>query len=650
MSPVNRYDTPAQYEAVNTYVPIPFEQMAQAAAYRNKKADEQFERVLKLEEYNVAKGLENMMIPGTDKLVNVAEQSGLNAANKFVEDFNTRLSTISDRVGTTDASDPSYTKEVMRLANELNQARSQTGVLGKAEQNATNYRIMQENILKNPDVQSNPWLAQNLISHLRDFESGKISSLDPSVGIEKYEDLSVLTDDLIKGIAGEFKGNMDQVSEDKIRQTALNFLPQSRVGQRISDIGEFYQKEALRGGANPEQAAQVAATKMSEVYNNLVNGAIHKYRSSNYRGSMSGGFGGFDLGDLNPWETPTGNLSGIKVAANESLKLPTEKIVSDAMDQQGGWNLQGVKREGEKTQEEGELWKPGQSQEQVIKDRNNKITSTMAKVGIDPIRMSSDEFVPIYNEAVDALNQQSLFTKSTTEEAAKQNIRLLSNNLSNSNIYVPGAKGFKSGTKNKQKSPRFTDAAESLGLSKEELQSRIKESNSADFVLDGPEAGMFAIEILDGKNTPTKILITGSPELQKASNLAWQTANKFRNLNDSPWEADRDENNIPVYRRVKPVLDPYTRTFVEKIEELRDPENRYKTPSDVPKDSNLWTPVNTNLSNMFSQTLNNLKDTPTIGFNFNWYDAPKPAKGPLNMDPRVFYMMQMLMSNQFRNE
>lgn len=102
MAGINRFDSPAQYQAINTYVPIPFEQMAQAAIYRQNKADQQGEKLD--EAYNKANNLRYIK--------NSKDQLKIEEVQRVIDDLSTKYSSPEY-----DMSDPMVQREINSTIN-----------------------------------------------------------------------------------------------------------------------------------------------------------------------------------------------------------------------------------------------------------------------------------------------------------------------------------------------------------------------------------------------------------------------------------------------------------------------------------------------------------------------------------------------------
>jgi len=289
----NRYDSVAQYNPVDTYVPIPFQEISQAAQYRQKRADEIEATEVKLGDLAVAKGLDAVRL-SNGELVKVND---LTDAKKFVEDYNTKLTSIANKIGTGDRSNPDYRREVLKLTSELKNALGSEGALGKATYNQEQYKQLQETLMKSADdISKQPWLASQYDNELRRFASSPGSALQSGVGIGKYVDINKEVDDLTKGLESQListygpsmgknglitSGLSHGVIAERVAEVAKNAISTGNVGNSFRQKAQYLAENYMRGGELTREEAVAKATKeVAEEQSSLLNTMIQKYTSS----------------------------------------------------------------------------------------------------------------------------------------------------------------------------------------------------------------------------------------------------------------------------------------------------------------------------------------------------------------------------------
>ena len=287
----NRYDSVAQYNPVDTYVPIPFQEISQAAQYRQKRADEIEATEVKLGDLAVAKGLDAVRLSNGELM----KVNDLTDAKKFVDDYNLKLTSIANKIGTGDRSNPDYRREVLKLTSELKNALGSEGALGKATYNQEQYKQLQETLMKSADdISKQPWLAGQYDDELRRFASSPGSALQSGVGIGKYVDRVKDIDDLTKGMESQFMGagkpTVDEngvitysqskgVSPTRIAEVVKNVMSTGNIGKSFQDEAIHLTKRYMRDGLDRDEAEAKAVKEVTGKQNDILNAMINKYTS-----------------------------------------------------------------------------------------------------------------------------------------------------------------------------------------------------------------------------------------------------------------------------------------------------------------------------------------------------------------------------------
>jgi hypothetical protein len=188
---ISQFDRPAEMQLIDTYVPIPFQELA--AAGQSKQ--ESFDRALATEDLLTNQlmetpALNEIQLPGTDTRVSLEDAYLVDEAKKGYED---RMEGLSKSYR--DKASPEYQNEMRGLVREMRQAFGSQGVFGKAKSNYNEYRRVQELISKNPDIL--PHRLSGIATELQaGVRPGQIANLQvtstPSKGTDVTEKLTGL--------------------------------------------------------------------------------------------------------------------------------------------------------------------------------------------------------------------------------------------------------------------------------------------------------------------------------------------------------------------------------------------------------------------------------------------------------------------------
>ena len=271
---ITRYDTPAEMQVMDTYVPIPFEALAQAGLHKRKlyeesKADEE----AALESYAGVKALDKVYIPGKG-YVDVGDA-------KAVKD---RTAKLQDKVynlvnSGQDKASPLYRSQLANILRETRLEFAPDGVIGRAMQNYSAYGELNKRMRENEDLQSSPYLALGAANELEQYAASSKDGVGYLAGQASIGKDPKITERLTAALS-HIKGNVSSsIQEDLdngiIRKEDVESVTAQRVAQATADLIESMPdvKEALNN--------QVA-------WNNRAGGS-DTYEDSVYRlaGSMS---------------------------------------------------------------------------------------------------------------------------------------------------------------------------------------------------------------------------------------------------------------------------------------------------------------------------------------------------------------------------
>jgi len=278
---INRFDKPAESNFVNTYVPLPIDQLMQVAQQKQQAWDQSAIAELELGDQKY-KSLEYLQDPSTGQMIRNQQHESV---KKFVQDFNSKLDNISATIGTTDKGSPLYRLQLAKLQKQWQEATQESGILGKSAANATRYEQMQKQWRENPYLASNRWMANDQGAYLRQFaNSQEVQDLDTGVGLKQYTDvdkelLSQLShmpastrtyDRVIKDANGKSTGMTEKVWQkgrfgSDIEKAALALMDQGQVGDRLA--AEY--DNMIMQGVSKEKAAGIIMNRRKEIAKNM---------------------------------------------------------------------------------------------------------------------------------------------------------------------------------------------------------------------------------------------------------------------------------------------------------------------------------------------------------------------------------------------
>lgn len=282
---INRYDTPAQFNPINTYVPLPMEDLLKAGAYRQQKFDETASIEDMILEAATPIGLKQVRTSSGE----ILDVNDYYETEKLAKEFNSKINSLAEELGTTDKSDPLYRQKVRSLAHQLKQEMDSTGTFGRARANMEAYQNIQKTLQENPDYQKAPWLASSIDNELQRFAGSPNGLLESGIGIGEYVNRFETLDKLVDGLEYQFTkefgaqnyknilgliatGTASAVDAQRVANVAESAIRNSDIGD---DLGREY-SYLLRRGVSEEDATDMINAKT----NDLVNAMISKYTGS----------------------------------------------------------------------------------------------------------------------------------------------------------------------------------------------------------------------------------------------------------------------------------------------------------------------------------------------------------------------------------
>jgi len=292
---INRFTQAAPFEAINTYVPLPFEELAMAGA-------------AKQQQYDIAGGIEDQLLAdagqqyGLSQIRDLQTGEGLpwEDAAKVQEMnnyFNQEVTKLSESIP--DKGDPMFMRGLQKLRREYQQQMSPQGVYGTAKHNIAARDEINKMIQENEQVADQPWLLNELARQYRNISSsGTMGSIQTGFAIGDKVNRAEEADKIISGINSELvslyggrygdlikSGKKEEISEDKIRMAARNLLPSTSVIASLQEEMEMRNDILKRQGYSTEEANKLSTDKFNEEYNRIEDGLVAKYRGSS--GSMT---------------------------------------------------------------------------------------------------------------------------------------------------------------------------------------------------------------------------------------------------------------------------------------------------------------------------------------------------------------------------
>ena len=145
---ITGYTSPAQMQLIDTYVPIPFQELAQAGAQKQNYYDQGVAQEMAAQDVLAQQaGLEQISLPGTGQVTQLGDREIVKQRTQAYEDRITELSK-SYR----DKSSPEYRNELKRVVSELRKDIGPEGVFGVAAKNREVEAKLQQMYADNPDA------------------------------------------------------------------------------------------------------------------------------------------------------------------------------------------------------------------------------------------------------------------------------------------------------------------------------------------------------------------------------------------------------------------------------------------------------------------------------------------------------------------
>lgn len=238
MAVINRYDTPAESNIINTYTPIPFDEIAKAGMARQQRYDQAALLEDQAPELIGGPSLEAIQLAGVPGTLAVGDRARVEALN---QELTRRLDNLSQAAGTMDKGDAAYQRELRRLYRDISREKSPTGVYGRAAANVATAQELQKRIAENPDLQKSPWLANQLNRQIQQFAEASqagLTDFQANAPIGEYVDITKETDQAIDGINSILIDSIDNIQESTMYQGYLQTgkftgIPENKIRNAV---------------------------------------------------------------------------------------------------------------------------------------------------------------------------------------------------------------------------------------------------------------------------------------------------------------------------------------------------------------------------------------------------------------------------------
>lgn len=577
---VNRYDTPAQARFINTYSPLPFQEMLMAGEARQKRYDD---TLAKLDAFQ----------SNVDNLKAIANSSDY----AKLEKLRTSAQALSNEFIDKDLSDVTISNDLTSRARKLFDANEINRIQDSYAAWANNQKYIAE--LKSKGLYSdvldqidpaNKYYDSALsgvynykTEALLDYRKKGQQYFDPLHESSRFDPKTGMI------YSGIYDSDINRTSNESLS----SFLDTNEGIQAVKiALGgpEAYNK------ATTEQKRAAALTILKDI------GEPYKRSHEEPMAGWAGLYGNKD-NNGSGWTNTTENSPSIRVSNLKELTLPNasnEGTPSTSLSYGYGPSFTSKRFN---TNDDKILIENSNRTKEIEATRNkySKYNSSLSN-------MSDEDFVKLYNSAINGINNQSIQYIGIPDDDVKTVIKNeIAGWMNNKNFTIIDQEGKPNDFQKLDKR-----AFKMIGVSNyEELKEAIIKAPQVSITQDYKEPGMYAIEISgSGKyKKPVTLLIGSNTNVQgifKNSNLILQS---MRNLNDTPIPLE----NIPgtnnyVGIQVVPILNNEKSKFdFDLIEGIFD-------------ENGMFNPIGQydgGLSRLKQMELNNLKSSTLTGSNIN---------------------------------
>lgn len=273
---ITAYDQPAQVQFMQTYVPMPFQELMQAGQMKQQRweTNEALRQNIETQLGDLP-ALRQIVLPTGE----VREVGDYKHVEKRAEDYTNRIGDIVSSVE--DKSSPEYRAKLTGIISDLRKDLGQQGIFGRASANVQRYQDLRKQI-EDAEIGSRTHRAVDLTSQLGQFaESSQQEFTDLAAGAPILKDVDIqaklnetmskINDQILANpeLRSEYAGKISQygyaegIAPDRAYRIARNLIMQDE------DILSDLQARAIEQGYGEEQLNQSIdniARNMADVY------------------------------------------------------------------------------------------------------------------------------------------------------------------------------------------------------------------------------------------------------------------------------------------------------------------------------------------------------------------------------------------------
>lgn len=276
---INAYMQPAGYEAVNTYTPIPFQELM-AAGMTKQKQYEEADAITQDLETNLESqaGLKEISVPGSGTPLEVGDYARVETRKKYYNDMITDLT-----LNTPDKGSPMYRSKITNVIKQMRKDLSPEGVFGVASANRQSYAETIKEIRSSEDAAANPWLLQGKRQSLIDFANRSKQEVarydnsspigkDPEVNRRLADIMKNIEPELLKSYANEVSpgeirsGKLSAVTRQRAYEVALGLIANDPTIQNAITTKASWDRDVNGSDIDPNKAADNLASTMAELF------------------------------------------------------------------------------------------------------------------------------------------------------------------------------------------------------------------------------------------------------------------------------------------------------------------------------------------------------------------------------------------------
>lgn len=527
---ISRFDTPADYTPINTYVPLPYQELAQGLLIKQKRYDDNEEMQFKLE--NLIKTIKAdpnrqfMLKELDDEYFSKIDDLASTIHDKGDMRYKSELRKIAGKFQTDDRVrnlNTSYANHLKYQEDSIKNKEKMTDFYDSYKQDAQSIEQMKKAGITTPTFNYNGMLyKQDYVKDMDDLVKGIAKDGLAKEGYLTYPKGHPQAGELMINGYGQYTKNgrdYEGVSVAKVKQIA-NLSVDPFLGKESSRyfVDQLYGKQVNYDKLTPEQKTNVrtvaaqtmqqiaakqvfADTKQTTDLRNLSEYATGKLENANQQ-VLSETFLTEKYDSGNESKSPLDGLefdeSGqLKVPSKNEFDLDTKGKISDNP-------LLAISRTSFTPKKDTEKYKEQKAKlDEVIKN-NPGFESKTPK-----------EAAEIYNAAVKNNSQISTPYKDIRGAANKYYTeQVFKGDLNTRGISLIMSKGGSSKTQG------LSQISKTLDLDEKELRAQMKESR-VNGIMNGEKPGMFTATVLDGGGNKVTVGITPSVEQGKHFTRSW---------------------------------------------------------------------------------------------------------------------------------